>query len=107
MEYQFLTLMANAEWLPSYFAMAQISPTVSDKAIKILDFVSDCTVRHIEICFLDIELLADLYTLSEKMLPQYARPIFIRFATQMHLTGTYKHQKVGQMYSSINNWFQS
>ena len=42
------------------------------------------------------ELLHQLWQHCEKTLPSYARPIFIRFLPELHLTGTFKHQKVSR-----------
>ncbi|XP_067940711.1 long-chain fatty acid transport protein 2-like [Watersipora subatra] len=39
------------------------------------------------------ELLKSIYTHCEHYLPSYARPVFLRFMSQLHITGTFKHQK--------------
>ena len=44
------------------------------------------------------EVLKTIHTQCENYLPSYARPVFIRFMTELHLTGTFKHQKVSSTY---------
>lgn len=40
------------------------------------------------------DILKSIHTHCEQSLPSYARPVFVRFMAELHLTGTFKHQKV-------------